>query len=241
MPDETHILESLPAYALGCLDEAETRRVAEHLASCTLCRSELNLFQAVVEQLALTAPDAAPPPDLKRQLMDRVQELRPASLAGPQAARWPFQQRLRPGWAMVALLLIVALAVANLLLWQRIDRLELLIGPQGMRAIALHSTDVAPQASGFVIISADGANGAMVVDAMPLLEPEQQYQVWLVRNGETTSGGLFAVDESGYRGLRIEAPDSLLEYSAVRVTIEPAEGSPYPTGEPVLDGSLHNP
>lgn len=241
MPDATHILESLPAYALGCLDEAETRRVAEHLASCTLCRNELNLFQAVVEQLALTAPDAAPPPDLKRQLMDRVQELRPANLARPRAARWPFRQGLRPIWGIAALLVIVALAAANLWLWQRVNRLEALTGPHGMRAIALSSTNAAPQASGFVIIGADGLNGALVVDAMPPSEPDQQYQVWLIRDGETTSGALFSVDETGYRGVRIAAPESLLVYSAVRVTIEPAEGSPYPTGEQVLDGSLHNP
>jgi anti-sigma factor RsiW len=240
MPDQTHVLESLPAYALGSLDEAEARLVATHLAGCTVCRTELGAFQAVVEQL-LPAPDAAPPPDLKRRLMDRVRSLRPATVSRPRAARRPWRQRLGPVWGIASLLLILALAAASLLLWQRVSRLEVLSGPQGMRAIALHSTEAAPQASGFVVISADGQNGLLVVDALPQLDPERQYQVWLIRDGQTTPGAAFSVDPSGYRGVRIVTPESLLTYSAIRITIEPVEGSALPTGEQVLDGSLHNP
>jgi anti-sigma-K factor RskA len=41
--------------------------------------------------------------------------------------------------------------------------------------------------------------------------------------------------------MRIEAPESLLTYAGVIVTVEPAGGSPEPTGEQVLTGSLFNP
>jgi anti-sigma-K factor RskA len=109
-----------------------------------------------------------------------------------------------------------------------------------MRAIALNSSEVAPQVSGFVIIGADGRNGALVVDKFPPLAADQSYQVWLIRDGQYSSGGLFTVDESGYRGARITAPHSLLDYSAIQITIEPAEGSPHPTGALLMDGSLHN-
>jgi anti-sigma-K factor RskA len=140
-----------------------------------------------------------------------------------------------------ALLLIVDLEIYNLIIWQRKNYQEVLRGPLGMRAIALQNTTAAPGASGFVIISADGQNGVIVVDELPVLEPEREYQLWLVRDEQSTSGAVFSVDEDGYRGMRIEAPQSLLTYSAVHVTIEPAGGSAIPVGEQVLGGSLFNP
>ena len=56
MMEDKHVLKSLPAYALGSLDESEAQLVAEHLAGCHICRSELSAFQDVAGQLALTAP-----------------------------------------------------------------------------------------------------------------------------------------------------------------------------------------
>jgi anti-sigma-K factor RskA len=110
-----------------------------------------------------------------------------------------------------------------------------------MRAVALQAAALVPEAGGFVIISADGQNGVLVVDELPQLPDGQQYQVWLFRDGEITRGPAFSVDETGYRGVRILAPESLLVYQSVRITVETAEGSPRPTGESVLEGSLHNP
>jgi len=239
MMEEPHVPDSLPAYALGSLDAPEAKIVAEHLAGCHICRSELRAFHEVAGQIALTAPQAEPARDLKPRLMERIH-----SLNQQQARPKPWLTgRLIPigAMAMVGLLLIGTLAVSNLILWQRLDQLEVLAGPLGMRAIALQNTDAAPTASGFVIVSADGEEGVLVVDELPELDAQREYQLWLVRNGSTTSGAVFAVDESGYRGMRIEAPQSLLTYSSVFVTIEPVGGSIEPYGEHVLAGSLFNP
>ncbi len=84
-------------------------------------------------------------------------------------------------------------------------------------------------------------NGALVVDRLPPLGESRQYQLWLIRDGQITSGAVFSTDEESYGGTRIEIGKSLLEYSAVDVTIEPVGGSLQPTGEPVLDGPLSNP
>lgn len=238
MMEEIHVLASLPAYALGSLDAAEARLVADHLAGCLICRSELQAFQEVAGQIALTAPQAELSGDLKPRLMERIQSSGPGR---SRTARWHFAGRLLPVGGAVGLALIVTLAVSNLLLWQRLDQLEVLAGPLGMRAIALQNTDAAPTASGFVVISADGQNGVLVVDELPVLGEESEYQLWLMHNGTNTSGAVFSVDESGYRGMRIESPQSLLVYSSVRVTIEPVGGSVEPNGEQVLAGSLFNP
>lgn len=242
MHNEPHVTDLLPAYAIGALDDAEADLVAAHLASCYLCRAELESFDAVVAQLPLSVPLDSPSPALKRRLMDRIHSLPDRKPARLQAARPPLIQRLMPVWGAASLLLIVALAVSNLLLWRSLNNREVFTGPTGMRAIALsNNAEVAPHGSGFVLISADGEEGALVVDTLPELEPTLQYQVWLIRDGETIPGPAFTVDESGYRGARIEVPDSLLSYSEIAITIEPLDSdSASPTGDRVLGGSLHN-
>ena len=238
MSEDIHVLESLPAYALGSLDEAEERLVAAHLIGCHMCRAELNAYQGVANQLAFAAPDTFPSQDLKRRFIARIQEIKSTQ---PQPERVGSIRRFVPVGGMIGVFLILALVVSNLVLWQRLNHLEVLAGPLGMRAIALQNTDSAPDSSGFVIISADGQDGVLVVDELPPLDAQHEYQLWLVQNGNHTSGAVFPVDESGYRGMRIEAPQTLLNYSSVLVTIEPAGGSDNPTGHTVLDGSLFNP
>jgi anti-sigma factor RsiW len=238
MSDDLHVLELLPAFALGSLDEAEARQVAEHLAGCHMCRTELSGFQKVANQLGFATPEAFPSADLKRRFTERIQEIKSTH---PKRERSWVPGRFLPIGGMIGLLLLFVLLASNLLLWQRLNNLEMLTGPLGMRAITLQNTEEAPKSSGFVIISSDGDNGVLVVDELPQLDAQYEYQVWLERNGNLTSGAVFAVDESGYRGLRIEAPETLLVYSSVRVTIEPAGGSAQPTGDTVLDGSLFNP
>lgn len=239
MTDQTHVLELLPAYAIGSLDPDEAQQVAEHLAACTLCRQELTAYQSVADRLALTlaGTTASPSPQLKQRLMEQL----PSRERTPPVRQGWNLMRLLPAGGVLALIMIAVLAVSNLMLWQRLQNLDVLSGPRGMRAIALQSTDAAPQASAFMIVGTDGKNGVLVVDQMPQLAEGREYQLWLQRNGEVTSGGIFAVDEDGYRGMRVEAPDSLLSYSSCNVTVEPAGGSEYPTGEEVLAGSLFNP
>jgi len=240
MSQANHVVDSLPAYALGSLEAEEARLVSEHLSGCYRCRTELQAFERVAGQLSLAVPEARPSGELKPRLMERIHGLsqtRPQS----QSARWRVPPRLLPVGAIAALVLIIALAISNLFLWQRLNHLEVLAGPLGMRAIALKNTEAAPGASGFVVISEDGENGVLVVDELPILDAQREYQLWLVGEERSTSAAVFSVDENGYRGVRIVAPQSLLLYSGVYITIEPAGGSTSPTGEQVLDGSLFNP
>ena len=243
---ETHVLDLLPAYAIGSLEADELKRVEEHLLSCWVCRNEANALQTVVDELSLAAPVAAPYPDLKDRLMQRVHSMntvRPQARerVSPQAPARPFWERLLPAWGLASLFLIVGLAASTLVLWQKVSQLEVATAPGGMRAVALSATDSAPSATGFVLISADGDDGALVVDGLPSLGESQEYQLWLIRDGQRTSGAVFSTDEKSYGGTRIRAPRSLLDYSAVGITIEPAGGSPYPTGAQVLGGILRKP
>ena len=238
MPDDEHVLDLLPALALEGLDAEEASRVEEHLAGCLICRSESAALAEVSAQLAYVPAPAAPSPDLKERLMERVQAARPQAIRQIPAPSHPRLERLLPAWGLASLVLILALGAVNLFLWNRLGDQDAFTAPGGMRAIPLSPPDAASNASGFVLVSADGNDGALVVDGLPPLDETQQYQLWLIRDGERTSGAVFSTDENSYGGTRIRAPRSLLEYSAAGITIEPAGGSPQPTGERVLGGPL---
>lgn len=240
---ETHVLDLLPAYAIGSLEAGELQRVEEHLMSCVVCRNESTAFETVAEELSFAVPVAVPSPDLRDRLLQRVRDVQPKrqeAVSHPIPAR-PFWERLLPAWGFASLVLILGLAASSLILWQRMTQLEFATAPGGMRAVPLSATDSAPNATGFVLISADGDDGALVVDGLPPLGESQQYQLWLIRDGQRTSGAVFSTDEKSYGGTRIRAPRPLTDYSAVGITIEPAGGSPGPTGQQVLAGALPQP
>jgi anti-sigma-K factor RskA len=242
MSIEMHVVELLPAYALDCLDEAETTTVSEHLARCPACRAEFQAYQTVADRLALAAPEAAPPPRLKRQILERVEPPRPQPVAEPRPSWW--QQlaglfgRAAPAWGAIALILVVVLAASNLWLWQRLNGERAITTSGGMQVIALAGTEVAPDAAGTLVISDDGEYGTLIVDGLPGLDEDQQYQLWLIRDGQRTSGGVFSVNSEGYGALWISSPEPLSSYPVFGITIEPAGGSPGPTGEKVLGGNL---
>lgn len=239
MPENAHVHDLLPALALGILDSEETSRAQEHLAGCLICRRELAAYESSTAELAHAAPSLAPSPQVKERLMARVQAVRPRRPA-PVASR-PWLERLLPAWGLASVILVIALGALNLLLWQRFNKMDAFLSPGGMRAVPLSPVEAASPATGFVLVSADGDEGALVVDGLPPLGEAQQYQLWLIRDGKRTSGAVFSTDENSYGGTRIRAPESLLSYSAVGITIEPAGGSPQPTGTQVLAGILPNP
>jgi anti-sigma-K factor RskA len=243
MAMNTHVIELLPAYTLDCLDEEDMLLVTEHLAVCPTCRAELASYQGVADQLAMAVPCSEPPTDLRRRLMAHVQPARPRAISQPRPTWWQQLGRsLRalqhPAWGVASLALILALVASNVLLWQQVNRPGIAFNVQGMRSLALVGTASAPEASGIVVISTDGEYGTLVVDNLPTLDKTQQYQLWLVQDGTRTSGAVFSVGQDGYGSKPILAPEPLTHYSSFGITVEPAGGSPHPTGVKVLGGTF---
>ncbi|RME83204.1 MAG: hypothetical protein D6775_08765 [Caldilineae bacterium] len=236
-----HVQDLLPAYALGILDAEETARVAEHLASCATCRAELASYEEVVDTLPLAAREVAPPPHLKQRIMQ-------AAMAG-QAVTSPQQtpslgQWLRdlfawrvPAWGVAMVAVILLLAGGNLALWQQLRQARTTVSTP-MRIVALSGTETAPAATGLLIFDQEGFVGTLVVDGMPPLDHEHQYQLWLIENGRRDNGGVFSVEADGYGWLQIRGEKPLSSYQAFGITVEPAGGSPGPTGPKMLGGEL---
>jgi anti-sigma-K factor RskA len=238
MASELHVSELLPAHALGSLDEEEAVRVAEHLEYCPACRAKLVPYLEVAGQLALAAPEMVPPARVKQQLMRRVDRRRTVPESAQGRGWWQqwagLFRRSAPAWALASVILIVALAASTIWLWQQVYG-----GTAGrMQVVALVATGAVHGATGKLVISMDGEYGTLVVDGLSPLDAGHQYQLWLMRDGQRTSGGVFSVNQQGYGVLDISAPQPLISYSSFGITIEPSGGSSGPTGEKVLGGSL---
>jgi anti-sigma-K factor RskA len=235
--ETVHPFDLLPAYALGGLSAEEQRQVEDHLQSCPDCRAEVSLYRDTAGQLAYSLPQVQPPARLKAAILD---EARASQAAQPQPARraglLDWLRQTGPAWALAAVVLLVGLAVSSLSAWN--SAREFARAREDFRLIGLTHTDSAPQASGLMVISADGTAGSLIVDGLPPLGPDQQYQLWLLEGEQRTSGGVFSVDEQGYGALWVQSPKPLVSYSSFGITIEPAGGSPGPTGPRVLGGEL---
>jgi anti-sigma-K factor RskA len=238
---EEHVTEQLPAYALGILEIDEQAAVAEHVAACPICQGELASYQAISGDLATLVPPVEPPPALRARLRQTVgdapagpQQVPPVPLAAQRAlAARTWFDALRdwlagPIWRPLALALLVVLA------------LGLFLSPRqatapGIDGIHLTGTDAAPDAYAIVVLGShyNRRIGTLIADHLEPLGPDQQYQLWLIEDGERLDGGVFDVGDDGYGSLTVRAPEPLDTY-AFGVTVEPAGGSPGPTGPKVL-------
>lgn len=232
------VFELIPAYALDALDPAEAEAVARHLEACPACREEMAAFTAVADALPLALPEAAPSPRVREQLLARAGAATAARPVAPpptaeRPAAWWARVRRAPLWQPVALALIALLLVSNVVLWQRLNAATRPSPP-----ITLTATDNAPGALGVLVPGADARVATLVISGLPALAADQQYQLWLIEDGTRTSGAVFSVAADGSVTVTVAAPQPLSRYSAFGITVEPAGGSPGPTGPRVLGHNL---
>lgn len=242
MVQNQHIVDLIPEYVLDLLDPEDYQRVTEHLHKCVDCRNELAAYRIVIDHLALAAPEKEPPMSLKSKVLAGVNPVAKKDI--PTQPSW--RTKLAgifsgsvPAWGIISLVLIMILGLANVYLWGQVNNLKSdSVVDSPMQVVAMAGTNAAPEATAVLIISSDGEYGTLVVDMLPALDKKYTYQLWLIRDGTRTSGGIFSVSDEGYGVIEIESALPLDQYPAFGVTIEPAGGSPGPTGEKVLGGEL---
>lgn len=241
----------LAAYALG---EAEPEPDAlAHLAGCLRCQHDLAEYRAVAGLLPYAAPQHEPAPALRARLIAAVEQAAPAphtniAPAPPTPLRRPrWQPASRSAWAAYAFAaLALALLGWNISLRSQItaQSAELSFHRQTWQSmVALLNDDglhwynvTGEQAHGHVWLTDQSSVACLVAQQLPPLAIGQVYQVWLDQHGTPISGGTFeAHDGSGW--VLVQADEPIAQYQAVYVTIEPAGGSPTPTGQRVLAGS----
>lgn len=117
-------------------------------------------------------------------------------------------------------------------------RLAFIANTSPANTVAVPGTDEAPQANGQLFVG-DNNQALLAVYDLPPLPAQQTYQLWLAAEDEAViSAGLFAVTDESPSWVSVEIPAAAQNFTLVGVSIEPAEGSPAPTGPIVL---LHTP
>lgn len=255
--------ELLPAYALGALDGADLRELEAHLATgCDECRSQLDLWQGDIEELAASVESVVPSEMTRR----RVQKL---AGRGTPAAR----PRSTSRWAAMAAAVAAILIVVAGLGWRQarlgadLDRLGAerdalarqvsgldqqlglaraqtqrmaeslaIIASPGARSIQLAGLGPSPQASGSTFVNPQRGKAIFYAFDLPALAADKTYQLWWIEDDKPVSAGTFNVDEQGTASVQVERLTPTGTIQAWAVTIEPKGGVPQPTGAMVLKG-----
>jgi hypothetical protein len=249
--DQTQAL--LAAYALGDGDlDAQARA---HLQICPACRQALEGYFGVAQLLAGTAPEVTPPPALRGQIIATIQRETSARAPQQRAPTSPTPSprrrafRLWAGFAVACALIIALLGMIgwNVSLQQELARREdqlalsregwqkfiVLMNDPELRVAQLHGG----AAYGTFWSTPDGKTGCLMLEDLPELSPDTRFQVWLRGEDGWTSAGIFA-QRSANEWFIIEPAAPLGSYSAILVTAEPDNGSPKPSGTPLIEGEL---
>lgn len=232
--------QSIGAYLLGALDEAEATNFERHLDECHLCRDEVERLRPAAEALPRSVTPVAPPPGLKAALMAEVEAdlrergaaaARPGTRArvrGRLAAMGESVAGMRPtvAWTAAAFVLAVGILAGY--------GAGALTSESGTRTLAATADERnVPFGSGSLLVPEDMKEGAILrVHGMPTLRGDSVYQVWVKRGDETISQSLFSVGEDGNGAAAVS--DDLDGADAVMVTREPAGGARAPSEEPIL-------
>jgi len=240
--DHRQLEESVAAYALGALDDADRREaeaaLLEHLPGCESCRKMLADFREVAGDLALVAEPSTAPPEMEQRLIDTVRADEPPSPAVP--IRPP---RRRPGLrvaAVAAAAAIVALGAWNVQLTSRVNDAH----RQSRIVASALSLVGAPDAHASTLTGSDGTlvfvyrpgEAVLVGHDLTAAPSDRVLQLWLMRAGVPTSVGVFR-PSAGSIVLPVRVDPA--GFDGVAVTIEKGpHGAPRPTSAPIFSGTL---
>ncbi len=253
----------LAAYALGDAENGAAERA--HLAVCPRCQHDLHTYQLVAGVLPYSAPEAAPRPALRDQLItavrQQVAEVTPAPVRQPAVFAAPPSAPIKPRrqrsyWAALTFaVLALALLGWNISLRRELDRQTALVTQSRQNwqtmivllddpALAKYTVaaDPPPAAGqypphGRFWASPQAQVACLVVQGLPNLRADQVYQVWLVRGGEQISGGTFEA-HNGKAWAFVDSQQPISAYSEMFVTVEPTGGNTWPAGQRVVSGAL---
>ncbi len=247
------VIESLPALALGALDDHERLDVTAHIDACSGCQTQYRQYVDISRGLLETVPQRFPPAALKRSLMLAIDP--PKKNRATQVRAWFTGAQSLPRWAwgsaILAVLLVFSLlgvryvsmldqqnGLAQQLHEQQVT-ISVLTGNE-KQSIAMLGTANAKGATATLMFDSQSATGVLLLHDLPVLPDTQSYQLWLVDSaGKRDSGAVFNVspDSNGVATLVIYAPQALKNYVKCGVSIEPRGGSPKPTGPAALTGT----
>lgn len=262
MKDHTQFAEDLPLYAMGALDAKACPEMQAHLSGCEECRRELEALHADMALLALSTAGPRPPQRSRQRLMNAL-GTSPAS--AQKAHVIEFGSRRRPAWLFWApLAACVLLAAHTVMLWvahrkarDEYDKvvnelnqerarsaraqeiIDMINDPKAQHmTLQLVDTKSAPQPQVKTIYVRDKGHVLVWADHLPEPPQHMAYELWLLPpEGKPMPCGTFTTDWRGH-GMKLLATDNArVAAKGFAVTMEPETGSPWPTGDILLEQS----
>jgi anti-sigma-K factor RskA len=251
--------ELLPDYLLRALEPEALSAVTEHLSTCERCRTQLAVYEAVLDQLGQAVLQHEPPAELRSRLLAAALEGPMLTPTAPEPVRLRRPPTWRPRWAFL-------LTAANVILclgvgwwawqvqreaalvhqrWQDVQRhlalqrqaFTLITAPE-VRPVVLRSDKAESRARGVLLLKPEEPHAVLIVQDLPPLAQDRAYQLWLgFGDRQRDNGGVFRVDEQGFGLMYITAPRPFTAYQRVGITEEPVGGSPGPTSPRVIGGT----
>lgn len=250
------------------LSEAERSALTTHLDACPPCRAEYQQIRAVGNALLAAVPTHTPAAHVRQTLAARLAQkvriappkprvINPLRTGWQQIYDWLFRTSVAmPRGAVLAVAaLCLALAISGISQRQQLQEQAVLLKAeteQQQHILALMSdpglqqvrlVGVGEAANSLANLRFDPTTNAAVllIRDLPTLPPDKNYQLWLAYGDDARdTGAVFACDQSGnkVRTFLITAPRQFNAYVRFGVTIEPAGGSPRPTGPRAYSASL---
>ena len=234
-------LDLLVGYALGILEPAEIEQTNRLLAERPELRTTLASLRSTVERLPLGLPETTPPAHLRQRVLDRAVGRTSAAPIPARRRNWQWLFNMLGGVAAVAALLLglqanqlrnensalqLALVQART---QQQQIAQVLTQPNTVAALSGAS------GSATLFVSSDTS---LLAAQLPPIASDLVYQLWVIEGQNAPlSAGVFQVDPSGIGVLRLDGPTPA-SGATLAITVEPAPGSPGPTSEIVIVGTI---
>jgi hypothetical protein len=250
--------ELIPAYCMELTDPDETRQVERLLPNCPELAAEVEEYRRMAHDLSASmledVEQVYAPRHIAYRLMQEASKT-PVKTSG-QPSKRPVRREAWLGTA-AALLIIVfgaglvrGLTQVNQLSQELARRDEVLAFVTGNELVAFvleppssedgEAETVSPSnATGRFLCHPDSRVGMVQVENFPPPPDGMAYQLWLTRDEERYSGGVFQTNDNGSGMLVFEAPLLMREFRYAGITLEPEQGSTAPTSPAVVRGALY--
>lgn len=251
--------ELIPAYSFGAADADERAFVEANLARCPDALAALADYTAVKTALYTSAPPVQPPSELETRLMTAIKaDVLPTLPITTPAQRVSTRRTRRPAWQYLMSAAVIILIASNAFWfwqWQRTRSSDLttstneqtqflaLVGAGRAKQVwldAVNNPGNAPGSNPAATLTCDPKSkvALLYVKNFPALPPGKIYQLWMRQNGNPVNVSIFKVDEAGSVTIIVMAPETINNFDFAGITVEPAGGSPKPTGQAIVRGSL---
>jgi hypothetical protein len=264
MMDGGHIAqEDLALFAMHGCSEEEARAVRAHVKECAVCRAELERVSGDLAMVAMSVEQQPLPEGARQRFMDKIAAAPTAGRGTPVISIRSEAKARRPlvwvPWTLAAALALfaVGLTIANRSLQRELraeERQVAEVMEANMHAQAVLEVLTAPKAQ-HVVLTAGKAKpvpsaravylaerGGLILEAsnMGPLPEHKAYELWVIpANGKAPiPAGLFWPDATGSASLVLPKLPVGVEAKAFGVTVEDAEGSPWPTSPIILAGGV---